>query len=325
MFGYLRLILAFLVLLSHLDIRISGLNPGVIAVVIFYILAGFVVSRLYTQILPDTRYKLLLFYKDRALRIFPLYLFVLTLTLVFLLVTSYANPDFSPLKILSNIAVIPLNYYMYLDSTVLTAPAWWLIPPAWSLGTELQAYLLFPLVLLFKRVRLLLALLSLVIYIAANLSLLHPDHFGYRFLAGVLFIFIAGSALHRGSTRSCDRFERFFPLFVWTLILCLLPLFAYMDAFSPTYTKETFAGLLIGLPLVFALARTPYRLPFDKTLGALSYAIFLTHFLSIWILDCLNLTPDSTPTNALYVTLLSLLLSALGLHFEKKIRPRANP
>ena len=49
MFGYIRFALAFLVMLSHIGVRVYGLNPGVMAVVIFYILAGYVVSHLFND------------------------------------------------------------------------------------------------------------------------------------------------------------------------------------------------------------------------------------------------------------------------------------
>ena len=47
MFGYLRFLLAALVMLSHLKIT-CGINQGVTAVVSFYMLAGFVVTHLLT-------------------------------------------------------------------------------------------------------------------------------------------------------------------------------------------------------------------------------------------------------------------------------------
>jgi peptidoglycan/LPS O-acetylase OafA/YrhL len=47
--GSLRFLLACLVLLSHLGISIGGLNPGVSAVVVFYLLAGHVAARLWLK------------------------------------------------------------------------------------------------------------------------------------------------------------------------------------------------------------------------------------------------------------------------------------
>lgn len=197
MFGYLRFFLAYLVLLSHIHIKFYSLNAGVFAVVMFYILAGYVVSNLYLNILSNTKHKTLEFYKDRLKRIYPLYLYTLTLTIIFLLLTNYANPKYTLLNIFSNFTIIPLNYYMYLDNTVLQNPSWWLIPPAWSLGTELQAYILLSIVLIFRKLKYIFAILTIIIYTLANFNYLHPDHFGYRFIIGVFFIFLIGSSIQK--------------------------------------------------------------------------------------------------------------------------------
>jgi len=185
MFGYLRFILAVFVLLSHVDVRIFNLNPGVIAVVIFYMLAGHVVSHLWNDIIPDGRAKLFRFYWDRILRIMPLYIYVLVITLLFLMFTGYADPRFSFFKLAGNFFVIPLNYYMVMDTTILTKPDWCLIPPAWSLGAELQAYILLPFILMNKKLKILLVLSSFTVYMLANLSIINPDYFGYRLVFGV--------------------------------------------------------------------------------------------------------------------------------------------
>ncbi len=158
MFGYLRFILSILVMLSHLGVRFYGLNIGVVAVVIFYILAGYVVANLYLNIFQKkskiynpkfsfTSYKFFLL--NRINRIFPLYIFIALLTTIFLLVSGYGNPHFTLFNIFTNVTIIPLNFYMWIDNSILTEPKWWLIPPAWSLGTELQAYILLPLAISF--------------------------------------------------------------------------------------------------------------------------------------------------------------------------------
>jgi len=392
MFGYLRFLLAFIVMLSHIDIRLYGLNPGVIAVVIFYILAGYVVSHLFRDIyfptsslrtvpprhceeaklffpslrggkadaaislpprhcepsfpviarskatrqspfLPviatsktflsviatsktflsviasearQSKNALFAFYKDRFLRIFPLYTSVLLLTLAFLLLTSFATPTYSLPKLLNNMAIIPLNYYMYIDGTILTNPSWWLIPPAWSLGTELQAYLLLPFALMYRRVFFTAVLISFGIYTLANFSVIHPDYFGYRFIAGVLFIFLAGSALQR-----YEKSDKLYIAVLWMLIAALALFAYYTNSFSSAYTKETYAGLLIGIPLVLFLSKTKITLPFNKTLGNLSYAIFLTHFLSIWILQYIGIPSSKTFAYISQLSLLTFFISAV--------------
>jgi len=313
MFGYLRLFLAFLVLLSHVGVKFYTLNPGVIAVVIFYILAGYVVSHIYIDIFSHKKNRLFTFYKDRFLRIFPLYIYVIVITVIFLLLTSYADPKFTFLNMLNNLTIIPLNYYMYIDSTVLSEPNWWLIPPAWSLGTELQAYLLLPFALMFKRFKIALALISLIVYILANFSVIHPDYYGYRFVVGVFFIFLLGSAI-----QSYKKEDKQFIFFISLALIILIPLSIYTGNFSKTYTVETFIGLLIGIPVVLFLSKTNKKLPFNSLFGSFSYALFLTHFLAIWIMKYLHLYSENVYLNILPVTIISILISAIGVLFIEK-------
>lgn len=287
MFGYFRFILAFFVLISHVGVKISGLNPGVVAVVIFYMLAGHVVSRLWTDIIPDGRGKLLRFYLDRVLRIFPLYIYIALLTLVFLLATDYADPQFSPFRLAGNFLIVPLNYYMAMDTTILTSPNWCLIPPAWSLGAELQAYLLMPFVLRVKCLKIILVILSTGVYSLANASIIHPDYFGYRLIFGVFFMFVIGNSLQvaQAQGRNGAPFDRLYPLAIWVSVAVLAIKSGVYDSFGPAYTRETFAGLLIGIPLIHAVAKSGIRLPFNALLGSLSYGVFLSHFLVMWWLD----------------------------------------
>ena len=305
MFGYLRFILAYLVLLSHIQITFYSLNMGVFAVVMFYILAGYVVSHLYLNILPNTKDKALLFFKDRIKRIYPLYLYTLILTLIFLLFSNYANPIYSIKTLLNNLLIIPLNYYMYINSTILQNPSWNLIPPAWSLGTELQAYILLCLIFSFKNrkiVKYLFAISSILIYIVANFSILNPDYFGYRFIVGVFFIFLVGSSIQKIKSNKCeDSFDKFLPLVVFLISFVLYTIFYINNSFSPTYTQETLLGLLFGIPLIYTLSKYKKKLKFDSILGKLSYGVFLSHFLVIWVLDYYSFSKE----NIYYLPLLS--------------------
>ncbi len=314
MFGYLRFILAFFVLISHVDVRFFGLNPGVVAVVVFYILAGHVVARLWRDIIPGGRGKILRFYTDRLLRIFPLYLFVAFLTLLFLIATDYGQPQISLFKLLGNLVVIPLNFYMVMDTTILTTPNWCLIPPAWSLGAELQAYLVLPLVFACPRLKLLLVAGSLGIYLAASFSIIHPDYFGYRLVPGVFFIFALGCALE--STRKENHYSRFdmvFPWAIWGGIGSLGILLLALKMFGGGYTRETFIGLLAGIPVVYALGRSSLRLPGNALMGGLSYGVFLSHFPVIWWLDYTGYVQPASVAYVPAVTLGALGVAGLGM------------
>jgi len=315
MFGYLRFFLAFVVMLSHVDVRFYGMNPGVSAVVVFYILAGYVVSHLYHDILPDGKYKLFYFLKDRILRIFPLYLYVIAVTVLFLLLSDFGDPHFTFIKTLNNLLIVPLNYYMYIDSAILTEPKWWLIPPAWSLGTELQAYIVLALLFSFQKYKRTFVLFSFIIYILANFSIIHPDYYGYRFLVGVLFIFLIGTYIQKKEYK--------FPYFIWGFILfVLVPFFYFTDSFSPTYTRETFLGLVVGIPLVSFLSRTKIKLPFNALLGSLSYGLFLSHFLAIWILHYFKIHFSLQIYDIFFIFFIANLIALVGVKYvEKHIEP----
>lgn len=306
MFGYLRLILAILVMLSHLNIRFFTLNQGVFAVTIFYILAGFVVSYLYSSIIPNSKYKILLFYKNRIKRIFPLYLYILISTILFLLITNYGNPNFNLIKLLYNITIVPLNYYMYIDSTILTNPSWCLIPPAWSLGTELQAYLLLPFAIISLKFRYFSLFFSIIVYTLANFTILQPDYFGYRFIIGVFFIFLIGVSIQESKYRSL--------ILIWisTLILILTLIYLHLDRIA--YARETSIGILIGIPLIYLLSKVKRKLPFNSLFGSLSYAIFLSHFLSIWIIDYFISKKET-----ILILILTIFISSIGLFLEKNV------
>lgn len=318
MTGYIRFILAIVVLLSHIDVRINGLNPGVIAVIIFYMLAGGVVSHLWHDILPEGKNKLRLFYQDRFLRIFPLYLYTASLTLIFLIVTSYGTPDYSVLSLLNNALIIPLNYYMILDSTIMTAPAWNLIPPAWSLGTELQAYLLLPLALTVKKWRITLIIISLSIYMAANLNLINTDHYGYRLLPGVFFIFLLGSYM-----RQWQKNNTHWQAMLAFTIVCLIYIIISHHFITSHYAQETLLGIMIGIPLLTVASHIKLKLPYSKLAGTLSYGLFLSHFLVIWMLDYAHITSSTKPSYAMIVIFISVVIAWIGNNIiEKRINPR---
>ncbi len=329
MFGYLRFILAFLVLISHVDIKFFGLNPGVIAVVMFYMLAGHVVSHLWEDIIPnspndrDNKGKLYRFYKDRVLRILPLYSYVALLTILFLFITGYADSKFSLLKLAGNFLIIPLNYYMLVDTTILTTPNWCLIPPAWSLGAELQAYILLPLCLINKSLKIFLTAASFGVYMLANFSIINPDYFGYRLIFGIFFIFAAGSSIQINQTtknRSGFNFNRLYPWLLWIFIACLGIFFLHQNLFGPAYTKETFIGIFAGIPLIYFPGKKKIKLPWNALLGSLSYGVFLSHFLLIWCLDYTDLINKNTMLYIPAITLGSIFIAYSGvIIIEKRI------
>lgn len=302
MLGTFRLILALLVALSHAGVTIAGLNPGVVAVVCFYLISGYVMTGLLRDHYPDVR-RIPYFYLDRALRLFPQYLVVAGVTLLWFAATGTHTiflqhaPQWGGL--VANLVVVPLNYFMFNGTDHFT-----LIPPAWSLGAEIQFYLLIPLLLLF-RLRALAFLAGLAVFGAAAWGRLHTDTFGYRLLPGVLVFFLLGSALYDARDVSGKRGIGIVVAGVAVAAAFALVLARFGHIRLP-YNPETLLGLAIGLPLVCWLGRLPQR-ALDNRLGDLSYGVFLNHFLIQWMLVG---QPVGQKELAIYLAA-SVLLSAL--------------
>jgi peptidoglycan/LPS O-acetylase OafA/YrhL len=148
--GMMRLLLAMAVVLSHADLRVFQLNPGVTAVVGFYLISGYVMAGLVHRHY-DKPARMPYFYLDRLLRLYPQYLVYAGAALAWHLWTQTPTlflrhaPTWQ--DIANNLLIVPLNFYMFNGSD-----AYALVPPGWSLGAELQFYLLAPAMLLWPRV-----------------------------------------------------------------------------------------------------------------------------------------------------------------------------
>ena len=280
MLGTLRLLLAVLVAISHAGMHPRGLNPGVVAVIGFYLISGYVMAGLirrhYAQ--PQAASA---FYLDRAIRLLPQYLFYILLTLAWHLYSRADNNFLSripgPVDLFNNLTVVPLNYYMFNGSDRYT-----LIPPAWSLGAEAQFYLLAPFVLLWPKRLLAVGLLGLGTYVAALAGLINSDWFGYRLLPGVLLFFLLGAYLqqlhhHQQRTRALG-----ITALVVALATLTIGLLHHNGTLRQPYNLETLLGLLLGIVALQLLA-TRARSAWDDLAGDLSYGVFLNHFLIIWV------------------------------------------
>lgn len=283
--GLLRFCLAIAVLLSHAGLSLRGFNPGVMSVVVFYAISGYVMSALiekhYATVARTGH-----FYLDRLSRIYPQYALYAGAAALWLF--TIGNPTHflvltpQPVDWLNNLLVVPLNYFMFNGSDRFT-----LVPPAWSLGAELLFYALAPWLWRHWRLAIGLALASLAVQAMAWHGLLHSDWWGYRLLPGILWVFVLGMALQRLQTRAGHRAMQ---------LAMAAPMLAagvgvYLSArglLHNPYHLEVLSGLALGIPLLNTLSQrhlSPKWQRFDQQLGDLSYGIFLNHFLIIWVLD----------------------------------------
>lgn len=276
MLGSFRLILALLVALSHANFRIAELNPGVFSVVCFYLISGYVMTGLLRTHYATWR-AIPAFYADRGLRLLPQYFALALLTLLWFYwshqTTAFLQYRPGLTDLLANFVVVPLNYFMFNHTDQFT-----LIPPAWSLGAEIQFYLLMPLILLL-RTRWLIILLSLFVFGAAAWGKIHTDYYGYRLLPGVLIFFMVGSLLYDYREHPVQR--KLVCVGALCAVLIGVAVLWLSGHLQLPYNRETLLGACIGIPALYFLGRLPQS-SWDNRLGDLSYGVFLNHFFLQW-------------------------------------------
>lgn len=312
--GGVRFILAVMVLISHLSVSARGYNLGVMAVIVFYLLAGQVVVRLWAS-MREKPNAILVFARDRLLRILPQYYVAVGLSAgvwwMFGPASSFLPAHPGAWDWLANLTIFPLNYFMYtgLDSFML-------IPPAWSLAAELQFYLLTPVLFSASAIRSrLIFYISFVVFLLAQLSILHTDYFGYRLLPGILFIFMLGAALaHSSPPHAQARYSLILVSLMWLAAVGYAMLLLLVADREP-FRLEVAIGLAIGLPLIKILLQHPSKqrwlILLNRRAGELSFGLFLYHFPVIWVLQTAG-QPYTGMAAIPAVLFLSTLLAAVG-------------
>ena len=143
MFGQLRFLLAYLVVVSHLVGGDYLAHFGFYAVVGFFVVAGFVM----TSALNDVyHFDGMRFCVNRVLRLMPAYYVVSALTLAAVAAMphdagaylKFWHADMQLRDVLLNLAVLPMQT---------TDPTFRMVPPFWSVAIEIQMYLMLYLVI----------------------------------------------------------------------------------------------------------------------------------------------------------------------------------
>lgn len=300
--GLLRTIFALSVVLDASPFNDGNvLVGGRLAVQLFYVISGFLISYILTA--NDTYRSTFKFYQNRFLRLFPTYIVV---ALAVLAVNMAANHAFFDLYnklpesavlflILANIFIVGQDWVMFagiknaalvftgsfLDSDVPLYQGL-LVPQAWTLGVELSFYLLAPFFLRSLKWVLVLFLASLCLRgVLLYLGVAQTDPWSYRFFPMELALFLAGSLSHRlllpAWRKLCKR-AHYLPE-IATGLFVLYTVFHFSVTFNHNLRDALALVVFVAImPLTF-IFQGRYRL--DRRIGSLSYPIYISHSLAI--------------------------------------------
>lgn len=299
------------VVLSHLRITFFGYSPGVIAVISFFILSGYVMS-----IIIEKYYKqpsaIPIFYLDRAVRLFPqfwFYMIVASACIYFLKFDSTSINQLTFTKWILNFLILPQGYYMFWGEGAIV------IPQSWSLGLEMSFYLVIPWILIYfsKRQIYGLAFASFLVFLAAYFGKIHSDYFGYRLLLGTLFMFLVGWSFSQNDNNA-KKFRTIVFLSAGALLLI-----AFLNKFlyDLPYTKEVLVGLMVGILVVGFIKNFNFS-TLDEFFGNLSYGVFLNHFIIIWIMEKFIVVKTFDILDILILLISSCVLAFISFYYIER-------
>lgn len=284
MFGTFRFFLAWCVVYSHLWKGVY--YTGVYAVFSFYLLSGYLMARVL-----NTRYAydfngLRRFFINRFLRIYPPYLFVLSLTLLIV----YLHPESS--RIVNSEMVLPNMKELLYNASIVGTPSVvpHLIPPAWSLKVELIFYVLLALIIARGRYICLAFLICSILYTGYMLFN------GYDWSQRYITLYAASLPFSLGA---CAYFFREALNFIKTshakyiaAIFTVNMLFSKLIWGYPYYTGY-YLSLLSACLLMISLSRADFNkgsalFKADTFLGNLSYPVFLSHYFAGYLIVSLG-------------------------------------
>ncbi len=282
MFGTLRFLLAYLVILSHLVGTEYVVHFGFYAVRGFFVISGLMMTAALNEVYG---FDGLRFWSNRALRLLPPYYFVCALTLIAIAVAPHQAAAYMKFwrglpgasDLLINLAVLPLQ---------LSYGSVRLVPPFWSVAIEIDMYLLLYLVVSRQMSW---ALISLVTGLTLQLACVYAG-FNWTLIyftaPSAVFPFAVGAVLYFLRQRGgwvASPLAATCAFAAWIAnMLAGGTVFAESYVFGWGYLFDTlcFAVVVSGLSGLSGRQFGPLVERIDRMFGEWSYFAFLVHWLA---------------------------------------------
>jgi peptidoglycan/LPS O-acetylase OafA/YrhL len=318
----LRGLAVALVIAFHLQLK--GAGGGFIGVDVFFVLSGYLMTRMVWDRLEEGRFSYWDYLRRRASRIWPA---LAVLVLVLLLTGAVWLPPFDLERVaeqgVRSLAFVS-NHYFLANSGYIThaGDSLWLLH-TWSLSVEWQFYMVYPLLLMLlarwappaRRARVVLAGLAVLLLLSLGWHLLlasHAAESGFFLLPARAWEFLAGGLVALVTDRRVPALERWRPS-VSHLGLALVLGGAVLMAAARVRTVG--AGVWLLLPVVGTMMvlwadadNRILRQPALQRLGTWSYSIYLWHWPLIIGLRLTDIPQQHRVISAVSVALGSVLL-----------------
>lgn len=293
--GVLRTFLALSVLNSHYRFwDTTATFTGAMAVYCFFVISGF-----YMALVLDTRYRNSLprFYLNRALRLYPTYWFVLSLSVLLYgygplqFLDQYSKGDWAA-AYASNVLLFPAPIAAAMDGFTYSSPWSQLaLGQMYTVGMELIFYALAPWIVK-QSDRTFAGILALFVasHFAPLWMGLPPRPWQYEFVPSVVVFFLLGVAAYRwihcriagtAATRAGRWGWLALPGFIG--LQCVLGVRG--QQFNSVSSGFFYAYLALLIPILFSASQST---KWDERIGDLSYPIYVSHFLIMAWAERLN-------------------------------------
>jgi len=331
--GFFRTFLALSVFSWHMASEDGHfMLNGALAVLSFYMISGFLMSLTFSQNYQQRKSGTRRFFFNRALRIYPPYLVVIAVTVLFHYLAGEADPFLGYEAkqgvglmrqiglAASNIVIFGMDVLTFLaKSDIIWVPSnSRLFSPSWSIACELLFYLTVPWIAS-KSWRWLLGLifvaLTLRYVLGRDLPWRYDIDFGRYYLAPATWIFfLLGMLSFRVAEKICATVGlgkgAYLALALFVVVLTVVS----VDRFGNLDSVRTwcyYLSLVVALPLLWSLSKDSVV---DDWVGKFSYPIYLAHPLLIEMHDYF-FGKDQAALPKYAIVAPCLLVAALLLYF----------
>ena len=282
---------------NFLDLDFFRLEGGLIAIILFFTLSGFLI----TFILAEKKYNnkdidIKVFYKRRFLRVFPLYFSVIILSffIFYLLFGEFYSP--SALTLFFTLILAPNISHAF-------GIGWGLSPQIWTIGTEIQFYLLGPLVvkyfknLLFITISLFLILSILPHFTLFLINKINPNQELLNLVNRVFFCLkfnwiVCGGVFAIIFVKQYKFIEWINERIILSYFIILFPFILWMLNFRLHYFGEEIYSILFSSSMLIMVSNKNIINLDNKIfsfLNKISYGMYMTHWVVLMILFRTNL------------------------------------